>query len=65
VDTTGAGDAFVGALAAGVRDGIDLCAAVSFAVRAAAISVTRPGTMDTFASRAEVLAFEPVGASPR
>ena len=63
VDTTGAGDAFVGALAARLRDGIDLSAAVAFAVNAAAVSVTRPGTMDTFASLAEVLAFQPVGAS--
>ncbi len=44
VDTTGAGDAFNGALAAGlVRFGGDFTRALELAVRAAGISVTRPG----------------------
>jgi ribokinase len=56
VDTTGAGDALVGALAARLRAGDALEDAIRFAVRAATISVTRPGTMEAFASPAEVSA---------
>lgn len=45
IDTTGAGDAFVGALAAGLIEFKgDLSAAARFANAAAALSVTRPGT---------------------
>lgn len=62
VDTTGAGDAFVGALAARLRDGCDVALAVAFAVRAAALSVTRPGTLDAFATLDEVMALP--GATP-
>ena len=43
VDTTGAGDAFNGALAAALLKGMDLIEASRFASAAAAISVTRPG----------------------
>jgi ribokinase len=56
VDTTGAGDAFVGALAVRLRDGDDLTAAARFAVRAASVSVARPGTIPAFARFDEVLA---------
>jgi ribokinase len=56
VDTTGAGDAFVGALAARLRDGCDIEPAVAFAVKAAALSVTRPGTLDAFATLDEIMA---------
>ena len=41
VDTTGAGDAFAGALAASLADGADLVSAAKRAVRVAAFSVTR------------------------
>jgi ribokinase len=58
LDTTGAGDAFVGALAAGLRDGQSVRAAATLAVSAAALSVTRPGTLDAFASR------DMIGVSP-
>ena len=54
VDTTGAGDAFMGALACRLREGASLHAAAAFAVQAATLSVTRPGTMPAFASRAEL-----------
>jgi ribokinase len=57
VDTTGAGDAFVGALAARLRDGWDVAPAVAFAVRAAALSVTRPGTLEAFAMFDEIVAL--------
>ncbi len=43
VDTTGAGDCFVGVLAASLATGLSLEAALHRANRAAAISVTRQG----------------------
>ena len=43
VDTTGAGDAFVGALAVRLADGSSLEKAVSYAVRAGAAAVTKEG----------------------
>jgi ribokinase len=54
VDTTGAGDAFVGALAARIREGLRLAEAVPFAVRAASLSCTRPFTMPSFPTQAEL-----------
>ena len=54
VDTTGAGDAFVGALAVRLRAGDELDEAVSFAVRAASLSVTRAGTMLAFPTADEL-----------
>lgn len=44
VDTSGAGDCFVGALAAALARGATLSSAAAFANRAAGISVTRRGT---------------------
>ena len=54
VDTTGAGDAFVGALAVRLRAADGLVEAAAYAVRAASLSVTRPGTMPAYASAAEI-----------
>jgi ribokinase len=54
VDTTGAGDAFVAALAVRLRAGDALRVAAEFAIRAAALSVTRPGTMPAFAVLGEL-----------
>jgi ribokinase len=54
IDTTGAGDAFVGALAARLRAGVEVDEAASLAVRAAALSVTRSGTLGAFARFDEV-----------
>ncbi len=48
VDTTGAGDVFCGALAAGLARGLAMGQAAAFAVRAASSSVTRPGTQSSF-----------------
>jgi ribokinase len=45
LDTTGAGDTFVGALAAAMVDGQSFRDAVEYAQQAAAISVTRAGAM--------------------
>jgi ribokinase len=49
VDTTGAGDAFIGAFATRIREGDDLEEAVRFAVRVASSSVSQPGTIPAFA----------------
>jgi ribokinase len=57
VDTTGAGDAFNGALAAGLADGLDLTAAVRRAVAAASLSTTRPGARGGMPTRAELARF--------
>lgn len=54
VDTTGAGDAFAGALAARLASGASLADAARYAVRVAAISVTRHGAQASYPSAAEV-----------
>jgi ribokinase len=54
VDTTGAGDAFAGALAAELSLGRSLLEAVRFAVQAASLSVTIAGAREGMPSRAEV-----------
>ena len=54
VDTTGAGDTFAGALAAELAAGSTLIDAVRFAVRAASISVSKPGARGGMPTRAEV-----------
>lgn len=55
VDTTGAGDAFNGGLAAGlVRHGDDIAAAATFANRVAGLSTTRAGTAPAMPTAAEV-----------
>lgn len=53
-DTTGAGDAFNGALAFALADEQPLEDALRFANAAAALSVTRPGAADSMPSREEV-----------
>jgi ribokinase len=49
VDTTGAGDAFVGAFAYGIAVGLDERDAVALGVTCASDSVLRPGTQRSFA----------------
>lgn len=59
VDTTGAGDAFVGAFAVGLALGMTEVQAVRLGIRCASDSVTRPGTQASFpdpARCAEILA---------
>jgi ribokinase len=51
VDTTGAGDAFVGALVTRLAAGDGLVDAARYAVRVAAVSVTRPGTQSSYPTR--------------
>ena len=57
VDTTGAGDCFIGTLAASLDLGLDRPAAMRRAVAAAAIQVTRHGAAQAMPSQAEVDAF--------
>jgi ribokinase len=57
VDTTGAGDCFIGYTVAGLDQGLDRAAALRLGAAAAAVKVTRPGTADAIPSRAEVDAF--------
>ncbi|WP_037364188.1 ribokinase [Amycolatopsis orientalis] len=54
VDTTGAGDAFAGALAAALADGADLVEAAERAVRVAAVTVTRHGAQPSYPTAAEL-----------
>ncbi len=55
VDTVGAGDCFTGWLAVGIAEGFPMREAVSRALRAASISVTRPGAQSSLPTRDEVL----------
>ena len=48
IDTTGAGDAFVGAFAVGLALGLPELGAVQLGIRCASDSVTRPGTQASF-----------------
>ena len=57
VDTTGAGDAFVGSFARYFAAGLDLEPALALAARYAANSVTRRGTQKAYASEAQFKAF--------
>lgn len=54
VDTTGAGDCFVGSLAARLVEGDDLRGAVGYALVAAALCVGRAGAGSSMPTRAEV-----------
>lgn len=63
VDTTAAGDAFSGALAVGIGEGMEFGEAVRYAVAASALSVTRLGAQSSLPSRAEVEALLASAAS--
>lgn len=54
VDTTGAGDAFCGALAAQLAAGADLIAALRFATAAGALATTKVGAVPSLATVAEI-----------
>ena len=62
VDTTAAGDTFNGALAAGLAEGATLAEAAKLANAAAALSVTKPGALNSIPTRIEVDAFLASGA---
>ncbi|WP_137701023.1 ribokinase [Marimonas lutisalis] len=57
VDTTGAGDCFIGYVAAALEQGLVPPDALRLAAAASAIHVTRPGTADAIPTRAEVENF--------
>ncbi|KOG37649.1 ribokinase [Streptomyces decoyicus] len=59
VDTTGAGDAFTGALATRLARGDALPEAARFAVRVGAAAVTKPGAQPSYPTRAELEALAP------
>jgi ribokinase len=65
IDTTAAGDGFVGALAVALGEGYSLPEAARFASAAAAISVTRHGAQPSLPYRAEVEEFLRVNNVPR
>ncbi|ARO32901.1 ribokinase protein (plasmid) [Rhizobium sp. NXC14] len=54
IDTTGAGDAFLGGFATAISEGQAPIQAVRFGCATAAIAVTRPGTAPAMPSRAEI-----------
>ena len=54
VDTTGAGDCFIGYTAAGLDQGLSTKDAMRLAAAAAALKVTRQGTADAIPTRTEV-----------
>lgn len=57
LDTTAAGDAYVGALATGLSEGRTVLESAKFAAAAAALSVTRPGAQPALPWREEVDIF--------
>ncbi|MFD7085838.1 ribokinase [Streptomyces sp. NPDC059918] len=57
VDTTAAGDTFVGALAVALGEGRPMPEALRWASAAAALSVQRPGAQDSMPTRTETEAF--------
>jgi ribokinase len=57
VDSTGAGDAFVGAFAFGLAAGLDDLAAARLGIACASDSVTRPGTQSSYASPEDAAAI--------
>jgi len=57
VDTTAAGDTFIGAFAVGYASGSPISEALRFASAAAAITVTREGAQSSLPTREEVLRF--------
>ncbi|RUU13839.1 ribokinase [Mesorhizobium sp. USDA-HM6] len=57
LDTSGAGDVFCGCLAGGVSKGMSVTSSLKFALAAAAISVTRSGTLLSCPSASEMAAL--------
>lgn len=54
VDTTGAGDAFAGALSARLAEGDDIVQAAKYAVKVAALSVTKAGAQPSYPTAAQI-----------
>ena len=54
IDTTAAGDVFNGALAVALSEGVEIADAISFACKAAAISVTKLGAQASAPYRVKI-----------
>lgn len=54
VDTTGAGDAFVGSFAYGLASGHDPVTAMSFGIKIASVSVLRKGAQSSYPNQTEI-----------
>jgi sugar/nucleoside kinase (ribokinase family) len=54
VDTTGAGDAFNGALVVGLAEGLEMASAIDLAMRAGAYCTTKVGVIDGLATQQEL-----------
>jgi ribokinase len=54
VDTTGAGDAFVGSFAYALSSGKDALEAMKFGIKIASLSVTRKGAQSSYPNQAEI-----------
>ncbi|MFD8026868.1 PfkB family carbohydrate kinase, partial [Streptomyces lavendulae] len=65
VDTTGAGDTFVGALAVALGEGRPMPEALAWATRAAALAVQRPGAQPSMPTRADLGHPAPPAPAPR
>lgn len=63
IDTTAAGDAFSGALAVGLSEGLALVEAARWAGRAGALAVTRAGAQPSLPTRAELESFAGPGSA--
>jgi ribokinase len=57
VDTTAAGDAYIGALAAAFAEGLSVVDGLGYAAAAAGLAVTRLGAQPSLGTREEVAAF--------
>jgi ribokinase len=55
IDTTGAGDTFVGSLAAGIARGATVEDAAAWAIAAASLSVERPGAYSSIPTREQII----------
>lgn len=62
VDTTAAGDTFLGAVAVALASGTSLDEAASLGIRAASLCITRPGAQPSIPTRDEVLRSPPSAA---
>jgi len=60
VDTTAAGDSFIGGFVTALAEGSDVASAMEFAMKVAAITVTRQGAQSSLPNRQEVEGFEGV-----
>ena len=62
MDTTGAGDAFIGSFATFLAEGVPEKEAISRACRYASLSTTKVGTQKSFLNRTEFEAHKTVGS---